>query len=63
MRAEMTAEGVITLFPETTLEAFALMQWKEKSSVKVEDFQRCETTYWLGSKLLIGHTMHKDHQA
>lgn len=59
----MTEEGVITLFPETTLEAFALKHWKDKSLIKVEDFQRCESSYWLGSKLKIGHTTPKEHQA
>lgn len=60
MRAEMTDEGVITLFPESAFEAFALKHWKEQSTVKVEDLQRCESTYWLGSKLRIGHTILKE---
>lgn len=62
MRAEMTGDGVITLFPETTLEAFALKHWKEGASIKVEDFQRCESTYWLGSKLKIGYIIPKEQQ-
>lgn len=57
----MTGDGIITLFPETTLEAFALKHWKENSTVKVdEDFKRCESTYWLGSKLVVGHIILKE---
>lgn len=56
----MTSEGVITLFPESTLEAFALKQWEAKSTIHVNDFQRCEQRYWLGSKLKIGHTIPKE---
>jgi hypothetical protein len=63
MKAEMTGDGIITLYPETTLEAFALKHWREKSTINVEDFARCESTYWRGSKLLIGHTIPKDHQS
>lgn len=56
----MTDEGVITLFPETTLESFALKHWKDRSALKVNDLQRCEENYWLGSKLKIGHIIPKD---
>lgn len=60
MRAEMTGDGIITLFPESTLEAFALQHWKDKSTIQVNDLPRMEQTYWLGSKLKIGHTIPKD---
>lgn len=56
----MTADGVVTLFPETTLEMYALRHWEEKSTIKVDDVQRCETKYWLGSKLKVGHIIPKD---
>lgn len=56
----MTADGVITLFPETALESFALQHWEDKSTIKVEDFKRCESKYWLGSKLKVGHIIPKD---
>lgn len=56
----MTAEGVITLYPETTLEDFALKHWMNRSTIEVNDVQRCEQYYWLGSKLKLGHIIPKD---
>lgn len=64
MKAEMTSDGIITLYPETTLEAFALKHWKNASTVNVCDVQRCENTYWLGSKLVVsGNILFKDDRA
>jgi hypothetical protein len=60
MRAEMTGDGIITLFPENQLEAYALKHWKEMSTISINDLQRMEKHYWLGSRLKIGHTIPKE---
>lgn len=32
MKAEMTANGTLVLFPESGVEAYALMQWQESAN-------------------------------
>lgn len=53
MRAEMNAQGVITLSPETSVEAYALSKWVAHAAVMVSDIQRAEGMYWRGSMLFV----------
>lgn len=53
MKAEMSKHGIITLSPETSLEAYALELWAQRASIKANDLERCENRYWLGSRIVV----------
>lgn len=59
MKAEMSKHGIITLSPETSLEAYALKLWAEQASIRADDLQRCENRYWLGSRIVVSNEFTK----
>ena len=62
MKAIMSENGVITLRPETTIEAFALKQWAERTAVIVEDTARGESCYIRGSMLIVDCNLSDDKE-
>lgn len=53
MITTMDANGVITISPETPLEAFALKEFVKKAHVFTDDTERNEQCYLRGSCILI----------
>lgn len=53
MKAEMDRNGVITLVPETSVEAYALKQWYKTARVEQQDLRTIETHHYRGSHLKI----------
>lgn len=53
MKTEMSEDGVITIRPESSVEAYALRRWVDSALINVDDAQRCENSYWKGSRLAI----------
>ena len=53
MKAEMNKCGVVTLVPETGVEAYALKAWCDKAIVPMNDVERKEQYYTRGSMLLV----------
>lgn len=49
----MDANGVITLSPESSVEAFALRHWTDIALVQQEDPKRREQCHWRGSRLIV----------
>lgn len=52
MKAEMAADGVIWLLPESSAEAYALRQWTHTALVVQADPARDEQCHWRGSMLM-----------
>lgn len=42
MKAEISATGVLTLFPESGTEAWALTKWHEAHQIPIDDIQRAQ---------------------
>lgn len=40
MKTEMSEDGVITIRPESGVEAYALRQWSDKSFIRIDDHAR-----------------------
>lgn len=53
MKIEMSESGTLTIYPETSLEAFALREWTAKAYVVQRDMLRLEDGHWLSSKLIV----------
>ncbi len=53
MKVEMDRRGVITIVPETSVEAYALRQWSRTARVEQQDLQTIETHHYRGSQLKI----------
>lgn len=55
MKATMSQDGVITLEPETGVEAYALRKWSGTNSIVLmpKDLMWNEDTYWRGSGLIV----------
>ena len=53
MKAEMSEGGVITIRPESPVEAYALRQWSDKAFVAGEDVMRAEGGKWKSSALIV----------
>jgi hypothetical protein len=55
MKASLSINGVITLEPETEVEAYAMKYWSQESWVMQEDPARRENGHWRGSKMLVSY--------
>lgn len=53
MKAEMSEDGVITIRPESALEAYALRQWSDKAFIAAEDVMRAESGKWKSSAIKV----------
>jgi len=53
MKAEMSEDGVITIRPESSIEAYALDQWSMSAMVRQDDLQRMEAYHWRGSFIIV----------
>lgn len=54
MKVTISQFGVMSIEPESGVEAFALRVWCEKALVQVDDTPRRECAYWRGSMLVVG---------
>ena len=53
VKASMSANGVITLEPESDIESFALKKWTEAAMIS-QALDSCrETCMWRGSRLIV----------
>ena len=57
MKATMSEKGVITLSPESDLEAYALHHWAKDAIVMREDIERMEQCHVRGSRLIVKTSM------
>lgn len=53
MKATMSENGVITISPESDLEAYALGRWSLEAVVMREDIERMEQCHVRGSRLVV----------
>jgi len=53
MKATMDVHGVITLKPESSIEAFALRNWIDDAWISQEDLMRMESGHWRSSNLMV----------
>lgn len=53
MRAEMREDGVITISPESSVEAYALKKWNESAFIGVDDHARAINHHLDPRKILI----------
>lgn len=60
MKAIMDAAGVITLSPESSIEAFALRRWVDAAIIPVNDVMRCESHHWRSTYLIVNAEPLKD---
>lgn len=63
MRAEMNENGVITLSPETSAEAFALSQWASIAVMPVSLSMQNEDAIIRGSMLMIKTSLEEEKAA
>lgn len=61
MKAEMSADGVLTIYPENPTECYAINQWAKESWVEQKDITHGENGHIRGSKLIISHVQ-KENQ-
>lgn len=62
MKAEMDERGVITLRPESSIEACALNQWVDGALIETNDLVRMERCYWRGSRLIIAAEIQRSEE-
>lgn len=53
MRAEMSENGVITIRPESSVEAYALRKWNDSAFIKVDDQMRMLDCHLDPRKILV----------
>lgn len=53
MKAEMSEDGVITIRPESSVEAYALREWVGGSLVEIADLPRNEAAHWRASRIKV----------
>ena len=58
MKTEMSEDGVITIRPESSVEAYALRKFVEGAMVNFDDSMRAENCYWRGSKICVNANWH-----
>ena len=59
MKAFITASGILNVVPENETEEYALIQWKARSLIQVNDVEREEESYFRGSRISVPHDIHK----
>jgi len=53
MKAEMSEDGVITIRPESSVEAYALRKWSDSAFIKVDDQMRMLDCHLDPRKILV----------
>ena len=53
MKAEISENGVITIIPENSTEAYAMKRWGSDAWVSMQDIIRGENGHWRGSMLML----------
>lgn len=53
MRVEMSSDGMLTIVPENSVEAFALKHWAQENWVEQRDITRGAQGHWRSSGLMI----------
>lgn len=53
MKAEMSEDGVITIRPESSVEAYALRKWNDSAFIKVDDRMRALNYHLDPRKILV----------
>lgn len=53
MKAEMSEDGVITIRPESSVEAYALRKWNDSAFIKVDDQMRALNCHLDPRKILV----------
>lgn len=48
MKAFITPSGILNVIPESETEEYAVIQWKRHATVRVDDIENFEETYYLG---------------